>query len=154
MAIRREPCLLLVEDEETDRVLFSAALRRIQAPVFLRTVPDGWGAILYLEAKELYSDRTKYPLPDLIVLDLRMPIVNGFEFLRWRQTSAFARVPVIVLEASGMTEDHQRALGLGAEMVFRKPPSLGELSHIAGNIYDLALAHCNYLPLAGSVCEN
>jgi CheY-like chemotaxis protein len=113
--------ILLVEDEKSDRAIFAHAVRSSSIPASLQMVVNGQDAIDYLEGKGSYADRSNYPMPDLIVLDLRMPIVDGFEFLEWRSTSPFSTIPVIVFEGSGRPEDHERAAGLGAALTLTKP---------------------------------
>ena len=125
--------ILMVEDDENDRTFFSIAIRKTGA-ASIQTVEDGQEAIDYLEAKGVYSNRSKYPLPDIIVLDLRMPRVNGFEFLAWRSTTQFSSLPVIVLEGSGDRQKQQSARDMGAVLAFSKPCGLEKLFELAKEI--------------------
>jgi CheY-like chemotaxis protein len=129
--------LLLVEDNADDSFLFSIALSA-QGSSSLQTVPDGSQAIHYLQGRGLFPDRRKFPLPDIIVLDLKMPNIDGFEFLRWRTTSRFVSIPVVVLEGSGRDADRQRAQAMGAIRTFSKPCGLERLCEIVHEICALS----------------
>lgn len=131
--------ILLVDDGLDDTLLFSMVVQQALVPVFLHTVTDGKKAVEYLEGEGLFSDRTKYPLPHLIVLDLKMPTMNGFEFLAWRGTSSFIDVPVVILEGTGDKRDHERALKMGAVLAFVKPSSIVELSSIVNYLTSFPL---------------
>src|SRR5262245_53521560 len=126
--------ILLVEDDKNDRLFFSVAIRRIGTRASFHSVEDGQQAIDFLEGKGQFADRKEYPLPDIIVLDLRMPNVNGFEFLAWRSTSHFSSLPVIVLEGGLDKEEQQRARAMGAIRTFSKPGDLESLVQIVKEI--------------------
>ena len=82
----------------------------------------------YLRGEEGFSDRARYPLPQLLVLDLRLPGTHGFEFLTWlRAQEGFAALPVMVFSASLSREDKGRAAELGASCYFVKPTSFEAL---------------------------
>jgi len=94
--------ILVVDDSPTDLVFFSRAADKTGFKTRLQTLSAGQQAIDYLEAKGEYNDRSRFPMPDLIVLDLKMPEVNGFDFLAWRKASVlFSSIPVIIF--SGQT---------------------------------------------------
>ncbi len=126
--------VLLVEDEEADRHLFSLAIQYARAKLSLHTVSNGREAIEYLEGKKGFGDRKQFPIPDVIVLDLRMPLMDGFEFLKWRSASAFSGIAVIVFEDSGIQRDLQKALRLGATLALTKPVVLEQLEFIVREI--------------------
>ena len=77
-------------------------------------------ALDYFEGLGLFADRDKYPLPDLLLLDLNMPRVDGFEVLTWLQTQAFNHFTVVLTD-SMRPEDIKRALDLGADLYQMKP---------------------------------
>jgi len=122
--------ILHVEDSEDDWQLFSRACEVAGLPAELHWVPDGTEAVAYLEGGGKFTDRGEYPLPDLIVLDLTMPRMSGFDFLRWfRDQSAFS-LPVLVFTVSASIEDKERAIAEGAAGYFVKPKDFESLVRI------------------------
>ena len=114
--------ILLAEDREDDVLLIRRAF--IQGSILnpLQVVPDGEEAIAYLAGQGKYSNRAEYPLPDLLLLDLKMPRVDGFEVLRWlRQQPGLAPLRVVVLTSSEDIRDVNRAYQLGANSFMVKP---------------------------------
>jgi len=130
--------LLFVEDNADDSFLFSIAISA-QGSFSFKTVPDGQQAINYLEGVGVFADRLKYPLPDIIVLDLKMPNLDGFGFLAWRRSSQFLSVPVVVLEGSGNVDDQRRAQEMGALLTYTKPWGLERLHKIVEEICGLVV---------------
>jgi CheY-like chemotaxis protein len=83
---------------------------------------NGQEAIAYLKGAGKYSNRDEYPLPDLLLLDLKMPRVNGFEVLQWiRQQPGLAPLRVLVLTSSDQIRDVNEAYRLGANSFLVKP---------------------------------
>jgi CheY-like chemotaxis protein len=118
---------LLVEDEANDRFLMEREFKQSLAYGRLDTASDGVEGIEYLEGKGQYADRSKYPLPDAILLDLKMPRMDGFQFLEWlrsRGPLGLRRLPVIVLSSSILRQDMERAYALGADSYVTKPQDL------------------------------
>jgi two-component system, response regulator len=114
--------ILLAEDEESDVLWFRRALKKAGIAQPLVSVPNGRDAMRYLLGHEPFTDRSQNPLPALIVLDLKMPIADGFDVLRWLQTRAeLQHVPAVVLTSSNQSSDRARALELGACGYFIKP---------------------------------
>ena len=124
-----KPLLILhVEDDENDAILFRKACERAGLPAETFRVDAADHARAYLLGEGIYSDRTRYPLPQIIVLDLKMPRMDGFEFLRWlRHEEKFAAIPVLVFTASISREDKSRAIAEGASSFFVKPASFEAL---------------------------
>jgi CheY-like chemotaxis protein len=124
-----KPLLILhVEDDENDAILFQKACERAGLPARTFRVEAADVARDYLLGKGIYSDRVLYPLPQIIVLDLKMPRMDGFEFLKWvRHDERFAAIPVLVFTASISREDKSRALAEGANSFFIKPASFDAL---------------------------
>ena len=75
--------VLVAEDNDIDALIFRRALANAAVSAAFQFVPDGVEAIAYLRGEAGYADRKAHPLPQLVVLDLRMPRVNGFEVLEW-----------------------------------------------------------------------
>lgn len=124
-----KPLLILhVEDDENDAILFRKACERAGLPAQTFRVDAADHARSYLLGEGIYADRILYPLPHIIVLDLKMPRMDGFEFLRWlRHEEKFAAIPVLVFTASISREDKSRALAEGASSYFIKPASFEAL---------------------------
>jgi len=114
--------ILHVEDDPNDTLLFQHACRKAGIIFDLQAVSDGDQAMAYLRGLNNFSDRNKYPLPKLILLDLKMPRVSGFDVLTWLQSQdGLKRVPVIVLTSSNHDADVKRAYDLGANCYLVKP---------------------------------
>ena len=93
--------ILLVEDDPNDILLIQRAFRKANLTTALRVVKDGDEAIAYLSGKGPYRDRRRYPLPVLILLDLKLPRRSGFEVLQWLKARlGLRRIPVVVLTSS------------------------------------------------------
>lgn len=134
------PTLLIVEDARDQAVLIGLAARKRRQDLQVRATEDGFDAAAYLTGIEPYEDRGENPMPDVIILDLFMPKVDGFAFLNWlRKRPELSRIPVAVLTSSGRPEDESRARWLGARVVYRKPDDLVELGGVVGEIIDTYL---------------
>ena len=105
-------------------MLLHMALERNGCDVNLQQVNDGSEAIEYLEGRGRFANRRKYPMPDILVLDLKMQLLSGFEVLLWlRQHPECAKIPTVVLSGSGQEKDVEQAYELGANTYFEKPSS-------------------------------
>src|SRR5437660_5264305 len=114
--------ILLVEDREDDVVLIRRAFDKAKVINPIQVVSNGEEAIWYLKGEGKYANRAEYPLPDLVLLDLKMPRVDGFEVLRWiRQQPGLSSVRVVVLTSSDQMRDVNEAYQLGANSFLVKP---------------------------------
>jgi CheY-like chemotaxis protein len=110
------------------------------------SVPNGREAIRCLQGDEPFADRAHHPLPALMVLDLKMPLVDGFDVLRWLQTRAdLTHLPAVVLTSSNQPADRRRAFELGTREYFIK---LRNPTHLVDVVHGL-----NALWLAGGSAE-
>ena len=123
MMIDPNQAILLVEDNEDDIFLMRRALKKAEVDLQLQVAMDGREALDYLRGEGRFSDRTLYPIPAMIFLDLKLPYVHGFEVLDWiRQQRSLQKLPVVVLTSSPEERDRQRAHELGARAYLVKPP--------------------------------
>src|SRR5882672_12718086 len=123
--------ILFADDDENDRLLMRRALKRAGVSVEARDVHDGEEVIRYLQAEGPYADREKFPFPDLLVLDLKMPRVNGHEVLEWLQQHPECRtLPVVMVSGSGLDEDVVEAHRRGVRAYFVKPGDFDKLQSL------------------------
>jgi two-component system response regulator len=114
--------ILLVEDDPADVEITRRALRESAAPVELIVVRDGQEAVDYLLRQGAHAAGAGWRLPDLVLLDLNLPRLNGREVLdRLRATPQFRAVPVVVLTTSGRPEDVRDVYAAGANTYIEKP---------------------------------
>ncbi len=114
--------ILLVDDDPGDQELTRRALRNQGSTVELRVVSDGEEALEYLRRQGRYPGPDSAPRPDLILLDLNMPKMNGSEVLSsLRQDPDLSRIPVVVLTTSEQEADIRRSYDLGCNSFIHKP---------------------------------
>ena len=120
--------VLLVEDDYNDVLLIQRAFRKANIQPSVSIVSDGDEAILYLQGQGKYSDRSRYPVPLLILLDLKLPRRSGLEVLAWiRQQPELRRLVVVVLTSSQEDSDLGQAYDLGANSYLVKPVDFHDL---------------------------
>lgn len=116
------PVILLVEDQEEDILLIRRAFKKANLLNTLQVVRDGEEAIAYLKGVETYRNRNEYPLPALVLLDLKLPRLSGLEVLKWiRGQPGLSVLRVVVLTASQRIQDVNLAYQLGANSFLVKP---------------------------------
>ncbi len=119
------PAILQVEDEEADITLVRFVCEQAGIANPLHAVTDGQMAIDYLSGTGDFGDRSRHPLPCLILLDLKLPKLTGLEVLAWlRQQPSLKHIVVIVFSSSAHPSDIRRAYDLGANSFVQKPPDL------------------------------
>jgi CheY-like chemotaxis protein len=134
--------VLVVEDNEEEVILLQRAFKHNDLDVSVHFVANGEEAIEYLSGGDRFTDRTAFPEPDLVLMDLKMPRKGGFEVLEWfRNLQEGALIPVIVLTSSNRDADIQRAYSLGANTYFIKPHSFDEFRGLVKTL-------CEYWRLA------
>jgi CheY-like chemotaxis protein len=116
--------VLYVEDEESDVFFMREAFKHVAPGVQLMAVTDGREALDYLAGRSGFSNRMEYPFPALVLLDLNLPALKGFEVLKWmRQQPQLKNLPVVVFSSSSHSEDKQESDELGANGYMQKPHS-------------------------------
>jgi CheY-like chemotaxis protein len=128
---KEQVAILLVDDDLNDVLLVQRAMKKAGLSHPLIHKQDGEEAIDYLSGKPPYADRAKHPLPRLILLDIKMPKLSGFDVLNWIQRQpALPKIPVVILTASVRQEDRNEAQKLGAVAFRTKPIDFSELVNI------------------------
>jgi CheY-like chemotaxis protein len=123
---------LLIEDNEDDIILMRRSFikRKVLNP--LHAVRSGNEAMAYLMGEGRYSNRAEFAIPKTILLDLKMPGMDGFEVLRWiRERPEFNDIRVVVLTSSHLLQDIVRAYKLGANSFLIKPADLSDILRIS-----------------------
>ena len=136
--------ILLVEDEENDVVFMEMAFEKAGLSSAFQVAGDGEEAIHYLSGQGEFADRTRFPLPALVFLDLKLPKVMGMDVLKWiRDQPVLNSVVVIMLTSSQLRSDIQQACALGANSYLVKPSNPLELDGIVDLVkrYWLQLNH-------------
>lgn len=117
--------ILAVEDEDADARFIERVGGQNPLVASFRVLNSAEDAQLYLSGQEPYSDREKYPLPNLILLDLKLRRMKGLDLLRWiRQTASVRSISVVVLSGTANASDLNRAYELGIDAYIVKPVDL------------------------------
>ncbi len=135
--MNEEPLIMLIEDNEMDIVLTRDAFQEAHLSNPLQVAKTGEEALEYLLGEGIYQDRDVYPLPELILLDLKLPGIQGLDVLKEIKTHPkLKRIPVIILSSSA--EEADRALGydLGVNSYLVKPISFEGFLKVVGTIKD------------------
>jgi CheY-like chemotaxis protein len=128
----RNATVLIAEDSHDDYFLIQRAFRKAEIPAQLIWVKDGSEAKAYFLAEGSYANRKQFPLPILILGDLKMPRMNGFELLNWvRSRPEFRRIPFVVLTSSSQSPDINRAYDMGANSYLVKPGRFEDLLQLS-----------------------
>ncbi|MBI2512735.1 MAG: response regulator [Opitutae bacterium] len=131
------PSVLYVEDEPDDVLFMHVAFRRAGVTAPLHCVSDGQQAVNYLRGAPPYDDRVRHPLPSVVLLDLNLPLLSGFDVLHWiRHQSPCRDIPVVVFSSSGRAEDRRRAEDLRASDYWLKPSSGTEFEATARELHE------------------
>lgn len=120
--------ILLVEDDPDELMIIQRVLRQERVSNHLVSVSSGEEAVDYLLRRGPYANRTEFPLPCLILLDLKLRGMSGLELLRWvRSQPELRKLPVVILTHSGSPEDMLEAYEHGANSYLVKPVDLNAL---------------------------
>ncbi len=127
--------ILLAEDDENDVFLMGRAFDRAGIPNPLIVVHNGQEAIDYLGGKGKFADRAKHPMPGLLLLDLKMPWMDGFDVLAWlRGQPQFNTLPVVVLTSSKLQADIDKSRDLGVYDYRVKPHTFDDLVRLLDDV--------------------
>jgi two-component system response regulator len=127
--------ILLVEDDPVDQEMISLAFKRAAVKNLLVIVANGKEALEYLLAHGQFQERRESDLPAVIILDLNMPEMDGFEFLRRVKAEPRLRsIPVVVLTTSQFDRDLSQSYALGANSCLTKPAEFEQLVKIASDV--------------------
>ena len=123
--------VLLVDDSHDDGFFIRRALDKAGIGQCVNIVGDGQEAIEYLRGEGDFGNRSKFPFPNVILSDLKMPRMSGFDLLRWiRQHPECSVIPIILLSGSNQQSDVVEAYRLGASSYMVKPHTAKELEHL------------------------
>jgi len=128
--------ILLAEDDENDVFLMRRAFKKAGVTNQLLVVRNGKEAIDYLSGQPPFANPATNPRPGLLMLDLKMPLLNGFDVLLWLQKQPnLSQIPVLVFSSSDQEVDRQRVQQLGARDYMVKPHDFRELVKIIGELH-------------------
>ncbi|HEU5125008.1 MAG TPA: response regulator [Verrucomicrobiae bacterium] len=118
----KDKMVLIADDSPEDQLILRMAFEKAKVNADIQCVRDGEETVQYLSGKRNFRDRKAHPLPVLLLLDLRMPRMDGFDVLAWLQEqTGLKRLPVSVLSSSDEPTDVNRAYDLGANSYLVKP---------------------------------
>lgn len=124
--------ILLVEDDADDTFFIGHAFANVAPDVALHVCRDGEAAVSYLSGLAPYDDRSLHPTPALVILDLKLPRMNGVELLQWiRRQDVYQGLPVVVHSSSRQRSDIDRAYYLGANAYLAKEVDVTRLVELA-----------------------
>jgi CheY-like chemotaxis protein len=148
MSVKTNPVSILVADDDAqDTMLVRIAVKRAALGLRLESVKDGEEAIDYLLGRFRYSDRHTYPFPNLMLLDLKMPRLSGFDVLDFvRKQPGLRQLPVVIFSSSDDPGDIRRAYDAGANSYLCKPHSNDDLSALLKALEEYWCKHNHFPP--------
>ena len=130
--MKNRSVILIADDDEDSILLLQNAFELAQVADTRRVVRNGKEVIDYLSGKGIYRDREDFPWPALMLLDLKMPVVDGFEVLQWWGEHRGGReLPIVVMSTSNQEGDILKAMAMGATAYQVKPGSFDYLVEVA-----------------------
>jgi CheY-like chemotaxis protein len=127
--------VLVVEDNADDVALLEIAARKASGGVLFHFARDGAEALAYLRGEGGFADREQFPIPELVLLDLRLPEIDGFAVLKWiRNHPKLKHLKVFVWSGVEPVEQREQAKQAGADMFIPKPLHLDGLIELVGGI--------------------
>ena len=123
--------ILLVEDERTDIILTLGSFREARMANTINVATSGEEALDYLKGNGKFANREDFPMPDLILLDIKMPGIDGFEVLKQvKSNKKIKQIPIVILSSSKDEGDRAMALDMGASAYLVKPISFSSFLNI------------------------
>jgi len=148
--MRAEPKILVVEDNPDDVQLLQRLFAKAGLATPLQFVSDGVEAMSYLLGRDQFADRGKYPEPNILIIDLHMPRVNGLELMSWLKTQPdLEHLIIVALSSSADQNEIDRAYHNGANSYLPKTGSAIELERIVQAFCEYWV-RSNYLPSPGA----
>lgn len=152
MKITPNATILLVEDDENDVFLMKRAMKGTQIANPLQIATNGQEALDYMMGTGKFTDRSQFPLPSLVFLDLKLPYKNGFEVLQGiRNEPSLNSIIVVVLTSSSEERDIQKAYGLGTHSFLIKPPTPQMLLELMQSLKDYWMKHNEFTTPPGQL---
>jgi CheY-like chemotaxis protein len=143
-----DKCILQVEDEESDIFMLQLVFKRAGITSPVHVVTDGQMALDYLSGSGPFADRRQHPLPCLVLLDLKLPKLDGLEVLAWiRQQPRLKKLVVVLFSSSVVPGDVDRAYELGANSYIQKPSDPEHTLEIAQLLKGWWLGYNHYAPI-------
>lgn len=133
--------VLNVEDDSNDAFFFQRAMKKAGAGHPIQVARDGREAIAYLKGAGKFADRQLFPLPGLVLLDMKLPYVMGLEVLKWIRQDSGLQLVVVVLTASPAEADIAAAYRLGANGFLVKPSDSDQFEDMVRSIHHFWLRH-------------
>jgi CheY-like chemotaxis protein len=143
--MHQSPTILIVDDDEDDISLTKRAFSKINVRCTFQVLKNGRETVDYLGGHGPYADRVKYPLPTMILMDLNMPVMDGFQVLAWlRGRPGLKVIPTVVLSSSDSSANVTRAYELGANSFMTKSVSYDGLLAKLQTLSQYWLEHCKH----------
>jgi CheY-like chemotaxis protein len=129
--------VLLVEDDPSDARLIQRAFDKAKLDVELTRLTNGDDAVAYLGGRPPYDNRALYPIPAVLLLDIKLPRRSGLEVLSWLRNQHYSlkRMPVVILTSSRHSIDVNRAYDLGVNSYLAKPEGTDDLTRLAQSFH-------------------
>jgi CheY-like chemotaxis protein len=132
--------VLIADDSEEDSFFMERALRQSTRFHVISSVRNGEEAVAYLSGQGAYADRQLWPFPDVLLMDLKMPRLDGFEVLEWLQKNPRPDLKVVVLSGSSIQKDIEKVKALGADAFFAKTLEHAQLIELVAQLEKFLLA--------------
>ena len=137
MSARIPSSILYAEDDENDVFFMERAFSKLQLRKALQVVPNGRAAVEYLSGVGAFADRTRHPLPDVVLLDLKMPEMSGLEVLQWaRERPEYKSLPILLFTSSTQRTDIDFSRHHGATAYLVKPSNAEHLAVLVNKILE------------------